>query len=661
MGDLSRLLRPRSLAVVGGVWAENVIRACERDGFEGDIWPVHPTKAEIAGRRAFASVADLPGAPDAAFVAVNRHASVEVMAALAQAGAGGAIAFASGFAETGEAELQRALVDAAGDMPVLGPNCYGVINALDGASIWPDQHGCRRVGRGVAVLSQSSNIAMTLTMQRRGLPVAMVACVGNAAQTSLADLAHALLSEPRVTALGIYMEGVGDAARFAEIAEFARELGKGIVVLKAGRSAGGAAAAVTHTGALTGEAAVSSAFFAQAGVGEATGLPDLIETLKVLHVHGPLKARRFVSVSCSGGEAGLMADAADGGALEFPPLPRATEAALAETLGPLVRLSNPLDYQTFIWHDRTALACVFTAALDGYDAGFFVIDPPRADTCDPSGFDPALSAITEAAQSTGKPAFAIATLAESFDEMTSERLMADGVVPLAGIDHGLSAVEAAIRRDAKGWRPLPAQDGGTGTILDEAAGKALLRRSGLQVPNGVTARSIGALEPVGLSAPFALKGLGLAHKTEAAAVRLGVSDPYAEAPMEGVSGYLLEEMVDGALAELLVGVRRDPVYGATLTLGIGGTEAEVLADSVALVLPVNDADIHAALRRLRLWPLLDGYRGRPRPDVNAAVSAIGRLADLLAEDTSLIEIEVNPLILTVSRAVAADVLVRRLI
>ena len=343
MADLARLLSPRSIAVFGGGWAVKVIEECDRMGFAGEVWPVHPTRAEIAGRRTYPSVADLPSAPDVSFVGVNRHATIEVVRELALRGAGGAVLFASGFSETGDAALTNALLAAAGPMPVLGPNCYGFVNALDAAVIWPDQQGCGRVGRGVAILSQSSNIAITLTMQKRGLPLAYVACLGNAAQVGLAELAEALLADDRVTALGLYVEGIGDAGAFADVVARARAVGKGVVVLKAGRSEAGRAAAVTHTASLAGEAAVSSAYLAQAGAGEVASLPELVETLKILHAHGPIRAERLVSVSCSGGEAGLMADAAEMAGIALPSIPEAQEARLSAALGPLVTIANPLD------------------------------------------------------------------------------------------------------------------------------------------------------------------------------------------------------------------------------------------------------------------------------------------------------------------------------
>jgi acyl-CoA synthetase (NDP forming) len=231
--DLSRLLRPRSIAVLGSGWAGNVVEQCRRMGFDGPVWPVHPVRAQIGGLPCVPTLADLPAAPDATFIGVNRHATLDVVEELAAMGAGGAICFASGWRETGDGDLQDRLVEKAGTMPILGPNCYGLINYLDGALLWPDQHG----GRRVALLSQSSNIAINLTMQARGLPVAYVTCLGNGAQVGLTTLARALLADERVTALGLYIEGFGDTAEFAALADAARAAGKGIVAIKSGKTA----------------------------------------------------------------------------------------------------------------------------------------------------------------------------------------------------------------------------------------------------------------------------------------------------------------------------------------------------------------------------------------------------------------------------------------
>lgn len=663
MRALNRLLRPRSIAVLGSGWAENVVAQCRTMGFDGAVWPVHPTRAAIAGIPCHRSLSGLPAAPDATFIGVNRHATLELVAELSAMGAGGAVCFASGWREAGEGGLQDRLVRAAGDMPVLGPNCYGLINYLDGALLWPDEHGGRRVDRGVAILSQSSNIAVNLTMQARGLPIAYVACLGNAAQIGLAELAAAVLADHRVTALGLCIEGVGDAAALAAVAQAARAAGKGIAAVKSGRTEAAQRAAVSHTAALAGEGAASSAFLRRIGVAELRTPTELIETLKILHVHGPGLGRRLCSLSCSGGEAGLVADLAGAFGLDLPP-PSATQAAdLSARLGPLVRIANPLDYHTFIWGDAPRMTEVFATMLAGYDAGIFLIDPPRPDRCDPASFEPALAAIGAAAQATGKPAFPVSLLPENFDEARAIAMIAAGTAPLMGLETALAALRAAqLPAPSPGWRVWPpAPRRGRLGLMDEAAAKARLAAAGVAVPRGVCAESLGDLRQraTGLAPPLALKGLGFAHKTEAGAVRLNLTTLEGQAEIPGAAGYLAEEMVPGALAEVLLGARRDPLYGATLTLGFGGTAAELIADTATLVLPVTAAEVTAALRSLRLWPLLDGHRGRARADVGSVAQVALALQAMLEADAQLEEIEINPLMVCASGAVAVDAVIWR--
>ena len=656
-----RLLRPRHIAVLGAGWALNVIEQCRKMGFQGPVWPVHPTKDQIGGLKAYASVADLPEPPDATFIGVNRFATVDVVAELAAMGAGGAICFASGWTEAGEAGLQDKLVAAAGVMPILGPNCYGVINYLDGALLWPDQHGGVRVRTGVALVSQSSNIVINMGMQQRGLPVAYVACLGNAAVVGLAELTGALLDDPRVTAVGLYIEGIDDAPAFAALAEKARAMGKGVVAIKSGKTELSRTAAASHTASLAGGGAASSAFLRQIGVAEVNTPSELIETLKVFHVHGPQIGTRICSLSCSGGEAGLVADLAAPYGIDFPPVPQATHDRLFAVLGEIPTISNPLDYHTFIWGDGPKTTEVFSAMLEAYDAGLYIIDSPRPDRCDPSGYDPAFAAIIAAQKATGKIAFPVASMAENLGEARVQAMMEDGVCALLGVETALAAVKAAQTGPGlAGWRPVAALPARATRMLSEAEGKALIAAAGVAVPKAVTGATIADVAgKAGLSPPYVLKGLGFAHKTEAGAVRLGLPSLEGQAEMPGATGYLVEEMVTGAVAEVLLGLRRDPVYGVTLTLGMGGVTAEVLADTVTLVLPVTEAQVLEAARGLRLWPLLDGYRGRPKADMAAVAAMAVRLGALMLGDDGLEEIEINPVMVRESGAVAVDALVRR--
>ncbi|RFB81754.1 acyl-CoA synthetase [Rhizobium leguminosarum bv. trifolii] len=677
---LDRLLRPQTIAVFGGREARRVVEQCDRMGFSGEIWPVHPKLDEVLGRPCYRSVSDLPQAPDAAFVGVNRTLTVEIVRSLAAAGAGGAVCYASGFSEaTAEladgTDLQQALLSAAGGMPILGPNCYGLINGLDGAPLWPDQHGMKRIEYGVAILTQSSNIAINLTMQTRGLPIAYVVTAGNQAQTSLADVACALIEDPRVTAIGLHVEGFGDVSGLERLAAIARQSKKPVVVLKVGRSEQAKQAAVSHTASLAGSDAVADAVLARLGIGRVQSLPALLETLKLLHVAGPLPGRSISSMSCSGGEASLMADAAVGRNIEFPPLQPQQLPCLRRVLGEMVTLSNPLDYHTFVWGDFARQTEAFSAMFKGgYALNLVVLDFPRSDRCDASEWAMTADAVITAVSATGALAGLLATLPENMPEPVADRLMANGIVAFSGIDEAMVAAEVAagIGRAWDRPPPLPLLDvrpmDGEIETLTEADAKIELSACGLRVPRGLQAFSPREAAQQGeqLGFPVVLKGLGIAHKTEAGAVVLdlrnsqAVSD--AAAAMDCDSGYLVEKMIEPPVAELIVGAIRDPVFGLSLTLGAGGIFVELLEDSVILPLPATRAEIHAAISRLKIAKLIHGYRGRPRGDLEAAVDAVAATAEYVVKNAvRLEELDLNPLmVLPEGRGVAAvDALIRR--
>ena len=666
MDRLYRLFHPRSIAVVGGgAWCEQVVLQSRKMGFAGPIWPVHPTKVQIGGVACVASVADLPEAPDAVFIGVNRQLTVEIVRELSAMGAGGAVCFAAGFREAalemadGDA-LQGALIAAAGAMPVLGPNCYGFINYLDGAALWPDQHGGERVERGVALIMQSSNVAINMTMQKRGLPLAFVATVGNQAQTGLSEIGQALLADPRVTALGLYIEGIDDLAGFAALARAAHAAGKPIVALKVGRSEQAQKAAVSHTASIAGSDAGADVLFARLGIGRVSSLSAFLETLKLLHVIGPLPSAAIASMSCSGGEASLMADSAEGTPVTFPPLAPDQIAALRGVLGPAVALSNPLDYNTFIWGQEDALAATYAAMMsDAVALGVVVLDFPRPDKCTSPDWTLVLNAVGRAQADTGRPIAVLSSIVDTMPEDVAAGLIAEGILPICGMQEALEAIAVAARIDAPGDLYLPPRIG-PGALLDEAAAKEVLGGYGLRLPRAVVADAAGlAAAGAEVRYPVVLKGRGLAHKTEAGAVVLGLADEaalLAAAKAMPCDSFLVEEMVTGTVAELLIGVVLDPAHGYVLTLAAGGTLTEVLGDRVNLALPVDADAIKAGLARLRIAPVLAGYRGKPGADTDAIVDAVLAVQSYVMAQHPY-EIEINPLICTPTNAIAADALI----
>ena len=675
--DLSRLLRPRSIALFGGGWAVNVVAQLKKSDFDGDIWPGNPKRADILGVPCLASIDDLPRPPDASFIGVNRDATIEVVERLSAMGAGGATCFASGFLESeaetaGGADLQARLIAAAGDMPILGPNCYGLLNYLDNVTLWPDQHGGLLVESGVAIVAQSSNIAINMTMQARGLPIAYVVAAGNQAQVGASDIAAGLLDDDRVTAIGLYLEGFGDIRALEAFAAKARAGGKPVVAIKIGRSDKARAATMTHTASLAGSAAAGSALLRRLGIIEVETIAVFLETLKLLHAIGPLPGASVCSVSCSGGEASLMADLSSGSELDFVDFAASQRAALKAELGPIVTIANPLDYHTFIWGDTPRMTRVFSTVMEeSFDLTVFILDMPRADRCDPAGYQCAVDAIIAAKAETGARVAVLASLPENMSDHFTREFMRGGVAVLHGMSEGIAAIAAAIAagrfRDTDP-EPLVLAAGASApaSILSEAASKEALSGFGLRTPRSIQARSIDELieESAALSFPVVLKGTGLAHKSEAGLVALDIADEpslaAAARKMQGAtSGFLVEEMAVGGIAEVLVGITRDPTGTFLLTLGAGGVLTELLADTASLLLPASPAEIIAALNSLRIGRVLQGYRGKPAADMQAltdAVMAICRYAE--AHGDRLVELEVNPLIARVGDAIAVDALIR---
>ena len=663
---LSRLLQAKSIAVIGGgAWCSQVILQAQKMGFDGDIWPVHPTKREVNGIPAFPSVEDLPHAPDAAFVGVNRQATVGVVAALSALGCGGAVCFASGFSEAqaeddAASNLQDALISAAGDMPILGPNCYGFINALDNTLLWPDQHGCTTVESGVAILTQSSNISINLTMQTRQLPIAYMITCGNMAQTSQAEIAMALLDDPRVTAIGLHIEGFGNIPEWEQLAAAAHGKGVPIVAIKVGKSEQARAATVSHTASLAGSDAGATALLERLGIARVSTLPTFLETLKLLHCYGPLPNGNIASISCSGGEASLVADMAEGMDLRFPDLIDQQLNTLREALGPMVALSNPLDYHTYVWRDRAAMTKAWSGMTGGDIAmTLSVVDYPRTD---PTDWIDATQAAIAVRKQTGQGFAVVATLPELMPEDTAHELMDADVVPFMGLQEALEAVEAASRikpplTDAL----LPVGPEREAELVREFDAKQALSAVGISVPKGhVTSASTPDTRK--LTAPLAIKGVGLAHKSEQGAVRLDVqpSDIEEAAREIGTPDVLIEEMVLGALAELIIGVVRDPAHGFVLTIGAGGVLTEILKDTVSFLIPTPRDRIDAGLSTLAIAPSLNGYRGKNAINRTALLDAIMAVQTYVEQNADCVsEVEINPLMCTADGAIAADALIRR--
>jgi acyl-CoA synthetase (NDP forming) len=615
-------------------------------------------------------VADLPHAPDVAFIAVNRHATIDVVTQLSKIGAGGAVCYASGFAESGlqsgidGTALQQQLIMAAGEMPLLGPNCYGYINALDGVAMWPDQHGCKPETSGSAIVSQSGNVGLNLTLQQRELNLAYMVTVGNQAVAGVEDCLEVFINDSRVTSIGLFIEAIVDPVRFAQLAHYAAQRNLRIVALQTGRSEAGALIAASHTASLAGRRRAYEALFARCGVAMVNTPAELVETLKLLNQGGALTGNKLVSLSCSGGEASLVADLSEKTSLRFDPFSAEHHQRINSTLTELVTVGNPFDYHTFMWGDRTSTANTFTQVMNGpQDATLLILDtPPRPDQQSDS-WAVAAQSLGDAAHTTNRRGVVVATLPECVTPAVRAAANEAKLVVLQGLQESLSALDAAAWLGAHlpGELPAPVAMPKKTKLINESDAKNLLRQNGVSVPNGVKCnRQDVSASAQKIGFPVTLKGLGLAHKSESGAVRVGIKNQdeltlaFQSMPKD-VADFLVEQTITDVVAEVLVSVRRDAPVGWLITLGAGGIYTELWRDTVSLLAPTTDAEIRTALANLRIAPLLHGYRGKPAGDLDALVALTQKVIALtLNED--LVEVELNPVLVTKTSAVAVDAL-----
>lgn len=672
---LRRLLAPQSIAVFGSRGADFAIRESQAMGFTGPIWSVHPKRSELAGIACLKEIQDLPQAPDAAYVAVNAESAIETVAALNTMGAGGALLYASGFSELGPIGIDRQtrLLAAAGDMPIIGPNCYGVINALDKAVLWPDQHGCQPVDKGVGIITQSGNIGLNMTMQQVGLPIAYMFTMGNQAQVDIATVMDAMLDDPRVTAIGLHIEGINNLAAFDQAARRALELNIPVVAIKTGRTAAAAKIALSHTSSLTGADNLFDALFKRLGIARVNTVPEFLESLKLLSIIGPLSHKHIASMSCSGGEAGMMADLIDGRDIAFGPLTQSQKDTTLATFKNGEQVDNPLDYQTYIWGRREQLAATFGAHMAAnFSATVLILDWPNTATANPAEWDAAMLALADAAQASGHKAVVLATMPECMPAHAISACIKHGMAPMIGMDECLTALNHAyaIGQAFRATPPLPLHVSlvhpDDRAPLSEADSKQRLAQHGLPVPQGYTCTTLSHVQQTAetLGYPVTLKAVAaeLAHKTEVGAVKLNLKNPIeveqAANDLFAISETILvEQMVQGVVAELIIGVNSDPLFGQYLVLGAGGVLVELLQDAQSLLLPLDRIQIKQAVTSLKCAPLLMGYRGNSAANIDAIVDAVMAVLDY-SHHAAVYELDINPLLALEHGAVAVDALVQ---
>ena len=685
--NFRRLLKPRHIAFIGGRYAIIAINEARRRGFDGEMLAVNPTRTDLVGVECVASIEDLPVAPDAVYLAIPADNVVDALRSLSVIGAGGVVCFSAGFKEAGNTQKEKDLVDATGDMALIGPNCYGIINYIDNSALWSFEHGGWSPGYGAAIITQSGMFSSDITMSQRSLPLAYMVSAGNQAVLGPEDFLEFFAEDPAVRAIGLHLEGLQNIPKFESAALKALSKGKPVVVLKTGSSTIGSELTVSHTGSLSGSAELYEAFFQRVGIISVTNPSQFLETLKLLCIVGAPKGKRVAGFTCSGGGATMLADHAERIDLVFPVVDPKQEKDLSALLPDIATVSNPLDYTTPIWGQAEMTYPVFAKAISAIEADTAVLlqDYPAAGLDSSKSFYRADAiAFAEATTKKGLPAIICATLPENMDLETRQLLISKGVAPMQGIHETLNAIQdSANWKEARSYilsekpehllRAIPSSEK---RVLPESEGKDWFKRNSFNVPEGkiVSAQQLGkAANAVGY--PVALKMISrrLAHKTEAGAVVLNLKDEdslrLAASKMKSdVAAYdakavsdlfLVEAMSPNPLAELIINFRQDPQFGAALVLGSGGVLVELLADSATLLLPTRPVEIIRVLKSLRVGNLLEGFRGRPAADIEQVATEIYKLSVTYQKNMKTIaEIEINPLFVYQAEVSAIDVLIQ---
>ena len=692
MSGIQKLLRPRSVAVVGASadpakTSGRPVAYLQKHGFEGRIYPVNPKASEIGGLRCYPDIRSLPEAPDVAIVLLSAQRTQQAIAELAAMGTGAAIVLASGYSETGDvgARRQRELREAAGSMRILGPNTIGLVNLTDRITL--SASGALEVDEltsgAVGLVSQSGGIlgALLSRAAARGIGFSKLISTSNEVDLDLADFVDALVDDPATRVIALYVESIRNPRTFRAAARKAAAAGKPIVAFKVGRSASGAQAAASHTGALAGADAMYDALFDETGIIRAQTFADLLDIPAALAGDRKLGGNRVAVLTSTGGAGTLVADSLGVAGFELPAPDAATGAALrALQTGDHAALDrNPIDVTLAgLQPDLLRNAIRIVLESDQYDA--LVVIAGSSAVAQPELM---AGALRDSLTPDGKPVLAYIS---PHAPRAAEVLSRYGV-PAFAAPESVGAALSAMRRvqggklsGVRAVRPVrdgtPAHAASPATVephkaLDEAQAKALFAQFGIPGVREIIvnaeadadaeaeAEATRAARALGPRVVLKLLSRDITHKSDVGGVAVNVAPEDIAQRLRQMridvrqhtgkppQAYLVQEMVTGA-AEVIVGLHHDPL-GTAILLGMGGVVAELVRDTTLLLLPDDGAaltaqDVEAALRRLKTWPLLDGYRGRPTCDVPALVQAVlafARMASTL--QGQLLEAEINPL------------------
>ena len=689
MDEISLLLRPRSVAVIGASadpskTAGRPVSYLLKHGFAGQILPVNPKVNQIGSLACYPDIASLPVVPDVGIVLLGVERAHLAVRELAARGTVAAIVLASGSSETGEegARRQRQLIEAAGSMRILGPNTIGLVNLTD--KIVLSASGALEMDRfplgSIGIVSQSGGILGSLLSRAaaRGIGLSKLISTSNEVDLELADFIDYLADDPATQVIALHIETVRNPARFRAAALKAAAAGKPVVAFKIGRSEAGAKAAVSHTGAMAGSDLMYDALFRQTGVIRAQNFGELLDIATALSTGRRLRGKRVAILTSTGGAGTLVSDDLGLHGFETPAPDEVTAAALRalQTGSEAVLDRNPIDV-TLAGLRPDLLRGAITALLasPSYDALTIIVGSSSLAMPELMA-----GAIQDCLPASDKPVLAyISPHAPEVGALLTQRgvpAYASAESCTAALAAMFKASEFALPAASPPAAPLVVLDDLGSGALDEAQAKQLFARFGLPgvrefiVTNGAEAERVAGE----LGGPVVLKILSaqITHKSDVGGVAVGLNAATVGARLSVMAAevqakagqrpqrFLVQEMVGGGV-EMILGMNRDPL-GTAILLGMGGVTAELFKDTAMRMLPpqggLSRSEALAMAMELRTWPLLDGFRGRPKADVAALVDAVVAFSNMAAQlGEKLLEAEINPLFVLPQGVRAADAVV----
>ena len=713
---LRAFFAPRSIALVGASdnsgWARFIVASCATAGFPGPLTAVHPRATGAFGLPVVPSLRDLAEPAELAFILTPVQAVEGVLDDMGAAGIPNAVVLASGYREVGEAgrSHQDALLDraVANGVTMLGPNCLGFVNAHSRSAPYALALPPPLIAGPVGVALQSGALASVVLAfaKAHAIGLSLLTSMGNEAMMKTADVLDYLVEDEATRVICLFLEEIGDPARFARVAEKADRAGKPIVALKVGSSPAGQQAALAHTGSVAGDDAVVDAVLRQLNVIRVTSLEELLTTGAALGYSRWPRGRRMGVLTLSGGACDIIADAASARGVAIPDFSAETEAAIAGLLPPFASAHNPLDVTGFgvlanlsgKKGPLTAVDHALDIAVQDPNLDFVLFSGVTLPEARPPDEDVAATLETRVDRlamrmgSAPIPIIPVATTCVNVSDYSRGLLRRHGITFLGGLDLGMTALGHTLRwLENRGRVRAPAPRRGAVPILgpgpaaatagpwsegswSEMRARRLLADAGVPVvPGGLADSADEAVEiafRVGLPVALKICSARITHKSDIGGVVLGLgSEAEVRAGYEKVraSGQAVPEAtVDGVLVtpmrtggtELLAGVTVDPAFGPVLAVGLGGIWVEVLNDTSLRLLPVDAAEDRRMLGELRGLPLLQGARGTAPASLDAVAGAIAALGEAaLALDGTLRALEVNPLWVNGDQVEALDVLV----